>query len=210
VGVCAVSGLNGSTLDYTGVGDCYVDANQTGTVDYAPATQAVNQIPIGPGSQTISFSAPASGVVGGLATLTATGGGSGNPVVFSVDPSSGVGVCAVSGLNGATVHFSNVGTCVVDANQAGDANYAAAPRMQRFISVFPPPFTFRHGAASGISVGAHGSVWVIGTDAVAGGYRIYRWNGAGWTAVSGGAVSIAVDPSGDPWVINSAHQIYSS
>lgn len=68
----------------------------------------------------------------------------------------------------------------------------------------------RPGAATDISVGANGSVWVIGTKTVAGGHAIYRWNGTGWTAAAGGAVTIAVDPSGHPWVTNSSHQIYSS
>ena len=64
------------------------------------------------------------------------------------------------------------------------------------------------GGATNIAVGANGSVWIIGTNAVAGGYGIYHWNGTGWTPVSGGGVTIAVDPGGNPWLINSAHQIF--
>jgi hypothetical protein len=77
--------------------------------------------------------------------------------------------------------------------------------------VTPPPgltFTGRPGAATDIAVGVNGSVWVVGTNPTAGGYGIYRWNGAGWTRMPGGAVGIAVDPGGNPWVVNSAHQIY--
>ena len=44
-------------------------------------------------AQSISFTAPASGTAGGSAGLSATGGGSGNPVVFTADPASGPGVC---------------------------------------------------------------------------------------------------------------------
>jgi hypothetical protein len=51
-------------------------------------------------------------------------------------------------------------------------------------------------------------VWVIGTNPVAGGYGIYRWNGTGWSREPGGAVAIAVEADGAPLVINSAHQIY--
>ena len=40
-------------------------------------------------SQSISFTAPAPGTAGGSAALSATGGRSGNPVVFSVEPGSG-------------------------------------------------------------------------------------------------------------------------
>ena len=91
-------------------------------------------------AQSISFTAPASGTVGGSAALSATGGGSGNPVVFSVDPSSGPGVCRVSGT---TVTYTAAGSCVIDANQAGNAHHAAAPQIQRTITVvlLPGPVT---------------------------------------------------------------------
>ncbi len=85
--------------------------------------------------QAISFTAPSSGTVGGSATLSATGGASGNPVVFSVGPSSGTGVCTVSGTNGTTVNYAAAGTCVIDANQAGNATYAAAKQVQGTIAV---------------------------------------------------------------------------
>ena len=98
-------------------------------------------ITIGQGSQTISFTPPASGTVGGQATLSATGGVSGNPVVFSIDPTSGAGVCNTSGSDGSTVNYTAVGTCVIDANQAGDANYAAATQLAQPVPVAPAVVT---------------------------------------------------------------------
>jgi Spherulation-specific family 4 len=86
-------------------------------------------------SQTITFPNPGPGTVGQTATLTATGGASGNPVVFSVDSSSGAGVCSVSGTNGSTVTYLAAGTCVIDANQAGGNGYTAAPQVQQTITV---------------------------------------------------------------------------
>ena len=77
-------------------------------------------------SQVISFTGPGTGTAGGSASLTATGGGSGNPVVFTVDASSGAGVCHVSGTNGSTVNYTGAGSCVIDANQAAGNGYAAA------------------------------------------------------------------------------------
>jgi hypothetical protein len=71
-------------------------------------------------------------------TLAATGGGSGRPVVYSVDPASGPGVC---GLSGATLRYSASGRCVVDANQAGDARYQRAPQVQQVIVVSGIPQT---------------------------------------------------------------------
>ena len=86
-----------------------------------------------PASQTITFPNPGPGIVGQSATLSATGGGSGNPVVFSVDSTSGSGVCSVSGANGATVNYLAAGSCVIDANQAGGTGYAAAPQVQQTV-----------------------------------------------------------------------------
>ena len=88
-----------------------------------------------PTAQAILFTAPSTGTVGGTATLTATGGASGNPVVFTVDPSTTAGVCNVTGANGATLNYTAAGTCKVDANQAGNATFAAAPQVQRSVTV---------------------------------------------------------------------------
>ena len=74
----------------------------------------------------------------------------------------------------------------------------------------PPPsfFTLRPGLGVDVGAGSNGSVWIVGTNPVPGGYGIYRWSGSGWTAIPGGAVRIAVDPSGNPWVVNSTGHIY--
>ena len=64
-------------------------------------------------------------------TVSATGGASGNPVIFSVDGSASA-VCSVSG---SVVTFIGAGTCTIDANQAGNASYSAAPQVQQSFSV---------------------------------------------------------------------------
>jgi len=83
-------------------------------------------------SQTITFtsSPPSPATFGGSYTPAATGGASGNPVVFSIDSSSGAGVCSIS--NSGKVSFTGVGTCVLDANQAGNVNYNAGQAQQSF------------------------------------------------------------------------------
>ena len=51
------------------------------------------------------------------------------------------------------------------------------------------------GAGNDIGVGANGTVWVIGTNAEAGGYGIYRMNASrNWDKIPGSAVRIDVDP----------------
>jgi hypothetical protein len=130
--VCTVSG---STVTYVAGGSCVVDANQAGNAEYAAAPQVQRTIKISKLPQSISFTAPPAGTVLSSAALTATGGASGNPVVFSVASSSGPGVCF---LSGSTVSFGAPGSCVIDANQAGNAQYAAAPQVQRTITVTKP------------------------------------------------------------------------
>jgi hypothetical protein len=39
---------------------------------------------------------------------------------------------------------------------------------------------------------------------------VERASAGWWTAVPGGAVRIGVDPSGNPWIVNSGQRIYSS
>ncbi len=118
----------------------------TGTVTITVTTPAGTSRPTTAGhytyttrpklTQSISFTASASGTAGNSAALSASGGGSGNPVVFSVDPASGPGVCTVSGT---TVTYTAAGSCVIDANQAGNGTYAAASQVQRTITVTAPP-----------------------------------------------------------------------
>jgi hypothetical protein len=87
--------------------------------------------------QLIAFTtlAPVAATVGGSYPVAAIGGPSGNPVVFSIDPSSTSGACSVSG---ASVAFVGAGTCVVDANQAGGDGYAAAPQVDQTFAVAAP------------------------------------------------------------------------
>jgi uncharacterized protein DUF11/putative Ig domain-containing protein len=108
-------------------------------VDLDASTNAVDSDEVLAAPQAITFTAPALGVVGQSTTLSATGGASGNPVVFSVDSSGGSGVCTVSGPNGATLTYDAPGTCVVDADQAGNASDAAAPTVTASILVEQPP-----------------------------------------------------------------------
>ena len=87
-------------------------------------------------TQAISFGTLGAGSAGGWEPLEAIGGGSGNPVVFSVDPASTPGACTVSGT---TVTLTGGGTCVIDANQAGADGYAQAPQVQRTITIGGQP-----------------------------------------------------------------------
>jgi hypothetical protein len=142
-GVCTVSG---STVTYTGAGSCAVDANQAGNARYADAPQVERTITVSKLSQSISFFAPPAATIFSSATLSAIGGGSGNPVVFSVASSSGAEVCSLSGT---VVTFGRTGKCVIDANQAGNDDYTAAPQVQRAITVTVTPQNYGGGGEAG-------------------------------------------------------------
>lgn len=64
------------------------------------------------------------------------------------------------------------------------------------------------GRARDIGVGGNGSAWVVGWTAITGGFGIHRWNGSGWTPMSGAATRIDVGPDGVPWIINDAFEIF--
>ena len=82
--------------------------------------------------QFISIGSPPRISVGGSASLTASGGASGNPVTFtSLAPS----VCSI---NGSTVTALATGTCVVAANQAGSALYDAATQVTATMPIGAP------------------------------------------------------------------------
>lgn len=68
------------------------------------------------------------------------------------------------------------------------------------------------GTATDISVGGDGSVWKIDRTPERGGFGIFKLNSSdgSWNkTASGAAVSIDVDKSGTPWVVNDGGLVYS-
>ncbi len=131
--VCTVAA---ATVSFVAVGTCTIHADQAGDDSYEPAATVTQTITVAPNAQTVTItSSPPTAQPGGTYALTATGGGSGLPVVFS---SATPGVCAVSA---ATVTYLAVGDCIVHADQGANADYAAAPTAGQTITVVaaPPP-----------------------------------------------------------------------
>lgn len=117
--------------------------------------------------------------VGTIVDLTATGGGSGQPVTFSLDASTTNDACVVSGEpDSQTVSFLHVGDCVIAADQAGDAGHAAATTVTRTIPVLvgAQSITFTTTAPTAASV--------------AGTYRPAATGGG-----SGAVVVFSIDPT---------------
>lgn len=150
---------------------------------YTVTVTAANGVGTGPasaqagatlqGAQAIDFDNPGAQAFGTAPTLSATGGGSGQPVTFS---SSTGGVCTITPAG--TLTLASVGPCTITANQAGNALWAAAPPVPRSFAIgqgvntinFQPqtsPRTYTTGgtfnisptatATSGLAV-AHGSM----------------------------------------------------
>jgi uncharacterized protein YhjY with autotransporter beta-barrel domain len=84
-------------------------------------------------TQTISFTsaAPAAATVGGPAYAVSATATSGLAVSFAIDPSAS-SVCSIAG---GSVSFQGVGTCVINANQAGNGTYEPAPQVQQSFAV---------------------------------------------------------------------------
>jgi hypothetical protein len=123
---------------------------------------------------------------------------------------SGARAAAPSLAVGKTQLPETIGSASAECGLAHAASCAAVNRLVNPPAPPQPPLgpTLRPGSANEVGAGASGSVWIVGTNPVAGGFGIWHWTGTTWAAVPGGAVRIAVDPSGRPWVVTSLHQIY--
>jgi|GEM_PF-1708041 len=123
-------------------------------------------------SQSITWASgsPSGATYGGSYSAAASGGGSGNAVLFT---SLTTGVC--KSLSGNTFAYVGVGTCSIEATQAGNSHYNAAP---------PKTVTFSVGQASqAISFTSNPS-----NPTYLGSYTVTA-------SAPGGAVTFSADPS---------------
>ncbi|WP_433852361.1 autotransporter domain-containing protein [Stenotrophomonas nitritireducens] len=119
----------------------------------AMAVGAIVSVTIAKGNQTVSFmpSLPGVAQVGGAPYSVSAVASSGlTPTVSLAAGSSG---CV---LAGGTLTFTAVGTCVINANQAGDSNWNAAAQAQHSINI---------GAAGGIAAAVDFAPGSIGVGA---------------------------------------------
>ena len=126
--VCLISG---NSVDFTGNGTCTVDANQPGNNGFSPAPQVQQAITVRWGQAvTFSTTAPSAVAVGSAPYHPSATSNSGLPATISLDGSS-----TGCGLAGGVVTFTAPGTCVLDANQPGNSEYAPAPTVQQRIAI---------------------------------------------------------------------------
>jgi Subtilase family len=130
-----ICSIVGSAVSFVAAGTCTIDASQEGSAEYEAAPEAEQSFVVGRRSQVVAFtsSLPASATVAGFGYAVSADASSGLPVSFvSGTPS----VCA---LAESTVSFVGAGTCTIDADQPGNAEYSAAPRAQQSFGVGPTP-----------------------------------------------------------------------
>jgi hypothetical protein len=132
-GICAVDSSTGIVSNIV-AGTCIIAANQSGDADYSAAPQVTQSIIVAatvtPAAQTISFGVVPSLSLLGTATVSATAS-SGLAVTYTSTTAS---VCTVN-INTGLVTDLTAGTCIVAANQPGDANYLAAAQVTQSILV---------------------------------------------------------------------------
>lgn len=132
--VCSLSGSDsGSTVSFIGVGTCTIDANADSDADYDPAAQVQQSFTVAKASQSVSFTStpPTDATYNGPTYRPSAGSTSGLPVTITVDPST-TSVCSISS---GVVSFIGHGPCILDANQAGNADYLAASQVQQSFAV---------------------------------------------------------------------------
>jgi hypothetical protein len=169
--VCTVvdDGDSTGTVSFTGAGDCMILADQAGDATYAAAPQAQQVVAVSKVDQTITFTSdvPVDARVGEDYEVSATGGGSGNPVTFTIDAAS-ADVCTVvdDGDSTGTVSFTGAGDCTILADQAGNDMYAAAPQAQQGVTVakVDQSITFSSTPPADASVGEDYEVAATGGD----------------------------------------------
>jgi uncharacterized delta-60 repeat protein len=109
--------------------------DRAGNVDATPATWTWTVVPA---AQVIAFAPLPDRVLANPPFMvSATGGGSPNPVVFSSLTES---TCTTSGDNGSLVTLVAAGTCTVAADQAASGGYLAAARVTQSFQIFATGF----------------------------------------------------------------------
>jgi hypothetical protein len=64
------------------------------------------------------------------------------------------------------------------------------------------------GAATDIAISPEGTVFILGTNQVEGGYAIYRWTGRDWARMTGGGVAIAAGLHNSVWIVDNQSHIF--
>jgi len=221
----------GNVLTVTGAGSITINANQAGNTNYSAAPQVSITLLVNQSPQAISFFLPVASPItytaGQTYNLLATGGLSGNPVLFSL-----TGPATLSGTNNSVMTITGAGLITVYANQAGNTNYLDAPTITRQLLVNPAAQSITFTVSSPIVYyGSHPNqtITLSATDAytpysnspivfsvVSGPGVVSGVNGATLTVTDAGSIVIAAnqaagpDIGGDPVGYSAAPTVYQT
>jgi putative cell wall-binding protein len=193
-GVCTVSGRIVSLLT---AGTCTINADQEGDTTHAEALTVTRSFTVSPLSQLITFAQPAALNLGtGSTALTATANSLLTPTFTSTTPL----ICSVSG---STVTAIAVGTCTIQADQAGDASYAAAPTVTRSFAITAIAQTITFAQPADVNLAA-GTVTLTGSadselpvSFSSSTSAVCTVSGSTVTLLTAGTCTIAADQEGD-------------
>jgi uncharacterized repeat protein (TIGR01451 family) len=117
----------------SGTGTCAIHYNQVGNAYYFAAPEVTEVVSATKQAQVITFNttAPLDATYGGAKYNPSISATSSLSVTITVDATAS-SVCSISS---GEVSFIGVGTCVLDADQGGNANYAAASQVQQSFTV---------------------------------------------------------------------------
>ena len=125
--VCTVAS---SMVTIVAGGTCTINADQAGDSSYAIATQVAQSFTVSVASQVITFAAPGDVAYDSPSPVTLVATSTSSLTVSFT--SATADVCTVSGTS---VTRIAIGTCTINADQAGNGSYSAANRVVRSFTV---------------------------------------------------------------------------
>ena len=192
----AVCTSSGNTITIRSTGSCSVQATQGGSTNFNAAPSVSQTFTITAAAQTISFTAPATQLLGSSPVALAATASSGLVVSYS---SLTPAICTVGA---ASATLLSAGTCTVQAAQVGNGLYSAASSVtQSFVVIGVPQFSAPTSYPTGtypqdIAVGdfnGDGKLDVAVANAFSGNVSILLGDGAGGLA-AGTAVQLGGEP----------------
>ncbi len=126
--ICTVAG---NTVTLVALGTCTIAANQAGNAAFSAAPQVTQSFIVSANTQTISFGTIANVLLGGSNAIVSASASSGLTVSFA---SLTATVCSV---NGSSVTALSLGTCTIQATQAGNGSFSAATPVSQSFTVLP-------------------------------------------------------------------------
>jgi formylglycine-generating enzyme required for sulfatase activity len=132
--VTATTDPAGKTVTFTYEGSATAPTNAGSYAVVGTINDAIHQgsangtLTIAKAAQTITFANPGPQLANATVTLSATGGGSGNPVTFSV-------TSGPASISNGVLSFTGPGNVTVRASQAGNANYEDAVEVSHTFTV---------------------------------------------------------------------------